>query len=104
MAKKSIKKIVKQYAQTLTEHGINFKHIYLFGSHAKNQEHKWSDIDVLVVAERFGKDYFDYKKNLWRLIRQVDSRIEPHACTAKDFREDATMAAYEAKKTGEKVV
>jgi len=52
--------------------------VYLFGSHAKGTANKDSDIDVALVVNRFDGDYFDVIPPIWRLIENIDFRIEPH--------------------------
>jgi len=61
----------------------SFEQLYLFGSHAKNLQREDSDIDVAVVVNHFEGDFFSTVPLLWRLTRQVDSRIEP-VLVAKD--------------------
>jgi predicted nucleotidyltransferase len=52
---------------------------YLFGSFAKGNPHKDSDIDVALVLKHWEGDYyFDVVVPVWRLCRDVDLRIEPH--------------------------
>ena len=52
--------------------------VYLFGSHAKGTANKDSDIDVALVVNHFDGNYFDVIPPIWRLIENVDFRIEPH--------------------------
>jgi predicted nucleotidyltransferase len=53
---------------------------WLFGSYAKNCAHKDSDIDVALVVNHLDDDYsiLHTEPILWKLRRQVDTRIEPH--------------------------
>ena len=104
MSKNEAKKIVRSYARALQEEHVPFRRMYLFGSQASGQTNRWSDIDVLVVADRFIGGHFLYKRKLWKATRRVDRRIEPHACTVKDFTHGDTLVAYEAKKHGERIV
>ena len=50
--------------------------MYLFGSMASGKMHKWSDVDLIVVANRFkGKGLLDRSPNLyisWNLDYPVD--------------------------------
>ena len=46
----------------------------------------------------------EYKQKLWRLTRKADTRIEPHACSLKDFENKLTPLAAIVKKSGLKVV
>lgn len=104
MSRAQAKKIVHSYARLLRQERVPFRHVYLFGSQAANRASEGSDIDVLVVADRFPRGYFQYKKNLWHVANFVDNAIEPHACTVNDFKAGETMVAAEAKKKGIKIV
>jgi predicted nucleotidyltransferase len=52
---------------------------WLFGSYAKNKAKKYSDIDIALVVNRLDDNYNCLESDpiLWRLTRQVDTRIEP---------------------------
>jgi predicted nucleotidyltransferase len=102
MSKNRAKKIVNLYAKILKKNQVSFFSIYLFGSYVNGQQNQWSDIDVLVVAEKLS-NYLNYKSQLWRLTRQVDTRIEPHICTLADFREGSVSTVFAAKKHGVKI-
>ena len=104
MQKNEVKKIVRTYAKKLRAEKVPFEHLYLFGSHAKEKTHRWSDIDVLVVTKNFPAGYMKYKNKLWGATIGLDTRIEPHACTVKDFKDEVTLTASETKKYGIKVV
>ena len=59
---------------------IPIEQFWLFGSYAKNNAHKDSDIDVALVVNHLDDNYsiLQTEPILWRLKRQVDFRIEPH--------------------------
>lgn len=65
--------------------------VFLFGSCAKGNPHKYSDIDVAVVLDDFA-DYFDTQVKLMYLTRSIDSRIEPHPFKLEDFNHDDPFA------------
>ncbi len=98
------KKIVKKYAEKLKKENYSFSAIYLFGSHAKGKAHKWSDIDVAVVSDKLRRDRDKNENSLWHIRREVDSAIEPHGFTIKDFEDINDPMVYEIKKTGIKIV
>lgn len=104
MSTPEVKKIVRAYAKTLHTHNVPFQSMYIFGSQVKGASKRWSDIDVLVVTNKFPGGYFAYKGKLWGLTTLVDTRIEPHACTVKEFKNAETMVAAETKKTGIKII
>ncbi len=46
MAERVIIEIIQRYIRTLEEHGILVSFVVLFGSQARGNTHKWSDIDL----------------------------------------------------------
>ncbi len=80
MVKKNIDpkilKIIKQYAKVVTKKWP-IDQVILFGSQAKGNTHKWSDIDLCLTSKQFGKDFFDEKWQLRCLTDQISTKIEP---------------------------
>jgi len=103
MSKVEAKKIVKEYAGKLREKNYPFSAVYLFGSYAKGKAHKWSDIDVAVVSDKMKRNRDKNRFLLWHIRREVDSMIEPHGFTVKDFEDECDPMVYEIKKTGIKI-
>lgn len=103
MSTNEVKNIVKNYARVLSASGFLFTNVYLFGSYATGRANKDSDIDVAVIVKNTN-NYFDKKMLLWKLAARADFRIEPTLIDAKDFKTCGTQMAFEAKKTGVKVV
>jgi predicted nucleotidyltransferase len=89
MVDQSIIKEIRQYLARVAEAGIPVASAVLFGSYARGEQRRESDIDILVLSPSFddGVD-FDTANELWRLTRYVDSRIEPHAVGVREFAED----------------
>ena len=104
MSKVNAKKIVKKYAEKLREKKYPFSAIYLFGSYAKGKAHKWSDIDIAVISDKLKRNKDENENLLWHIRREVDSMIEPHGFTVKDFQDNNDPMVYEIKKTGIKVI
>ena len=100
MSKVEAKKVVRKYAEKLKEENYPFHSVYLFGSFAKNKSHKWSDIDVAVVSDKLKRNKDENRFLLWNLRMDVDTRIEPHGFTVKDFENECDPLAYEIRKTG----
>ena len=78
--------------------GYPVKSAVIFGSYAKGRPHKWSDIDVCVVSDAFGKDYFDEMVKLKIIAIDVDVRIEPVPLTQKDLNYPLDTLASEIRK------
>lgn len=95
------KNIVRKYAQELRESKIPFLAIYLFGSFAKNQAKETSDIDVAIISKKKKTDKFIVQ--VGRPIWDIDTRIEPHIFSEKDFKTKATPLIEEIIETGIKV-
>lgn len=103
MSKTDAKKIVKKYTAALRKANYPFSAVYLFGSYAKGNSRKDSDIDVAVFSRELDRDLDKARFKLWHLTRDVDVRIEPHGFSIKDFKEDWQPMVHEVKKTGVRI-
>ncbi|MDR2206212.1 MAG: nucleotidyltransferase domain-containing protein [Flavobacteriaceae bacterium] len=58
---------------------IRIEQFWLYGSYAKNQAQKDSDIDIALVVNSLDDNYnfFETEPILWTLTRKIDTRIEP---------------------------
>jgi len=66
---------------------VPIEQFWLFGSYAKNNAHKDSDIDIALVVNHLDKNYsvLNTEPILWKLKRQIDFRIEPHVIVVKSL-------------------
>lgn len=103
MSRTEAQKIVKKYARALQEADFPFTAVYLFGSHARERAGRWSDIDVAVVSDALTRNTDEKRFRLWDIRLDVDTRIEPHGFTVKNFANDADPMAHEIRKTGIRV-
>jgi predicted nucleotidyltransferase len=94
---------VQKYLAAVQEAGVEIEFAVVFGSQARGEVHKWSDIDLLVVSPQFDSLHDRSAINLlWRLTARVDSRIEPIPCGSLQWREDDSSAIIEiARREGE---
>jgi predicted nucleotidyltransferase len=97
MVNKSIIKITKKFISEIPD-DINVKKVYLFGSYAKGNENKNSDIDIAIIIKDM-TNFFDIQMQLMRLRRKIDLRIEPHPINESDFT-NINPFAYEIEKSG----
>ena len=74
---------------------------YLFGSFAKGQPHKDSDIDIAFVVHEWTGGYEDTIVPMWSMRDEVDIRIEPHIV---DPDYDPAYFLPEIKRTGIELV
>ena len=106
MAKKAIpqkvKIAVKNYAKTLKKDGLPIKKVILYGSYAKGNARKWSDIDVCVISPAFRKkDALEY---LWlmKTRKDIEAMISPVGFAPKDFVDESQLV-WEIKTTGKEI-
>lgn len=97
---KLVKKIADKYVSEVVKSGIPVKSAYLFGSYAKGNPHKDSDIDICIVSKRFGKDYFEEALKLDAITNDIDSRIEAVPLNPRDLDDKYSTLASEIKKYG----
>jgi uncharacterized protein len=104
MPKSEIIDIVKKYANNLTEKGMPFDAVYLFGSQAKGTMREWSDIDIAVISPYLSKNYTEGRFKLWKFTKGIDLRIEPHGFAPEHWLDDMDPMVHEIKKTGVRIV
>ncbi len=45
--------MIKSFVEDCKKIGLDFKKVYLFDSYAREEANEWSDIDVLLVSDKF---------------------------------------------------
>lgn len=75
--KATVIKIANVYADAVKKEFSPFA-VILFGSYAKDEANKDSDIDIGVVFNGFTGDWLRTSSALWRLRRNISYDIEPH--------------------------
>lgn len=78
MDKEQVKKLVEEYAEVVKKNMIVNK-IVLYGSYARGDYRKDSDIDVAVIVPRdsISKNIIDDMAKLFKLRRNISTDIEP---------------------------
>ena len=78
MDKRKARKLVEEYAKIVVKNMIVNK-IILYGSYARGDYKKDSDIDVAVVVQRssLSKDILEDMAKLFKLRREISTDIEP---------------------------
>ena len=77
LTRKALMQLIRDFIATLRELGFSPERVVLFGSYAKGNPHKWSDVDVAVWDKNFyGEITTDYEIAVKAISRH--SLIELH--------------------------
>jgi uncharacterized protein len=95
--KGNINSYIRRYIREVSQI-IKIDSAFLFGSYARNQQHKYSDIDIALVSDDF-TDNPIYNRRILSSLSFKFHRIEFHPFTPGDFKKRDPLAE-EIKKTG----
>lgn len=85
--KRMIRKVINDYIECLRKNDIKLWRLYLYGSHVRDMNLKYSDIDIAVFLDKDDIDGFEDDALLMKLTRGIDLRLEPHSFARTDFDE-----------------
>lgn len=91
---------VKTFMKRMKEAGISYKKVILFGSYARGTARSWSDIDLCVISDEFGKDRHSERVRLMHIKDDETLDIEPHPYNTKDLANKWDPLASEIRKYG----
>lgn len=100
LTKKLVKNIADKYIGKVVNAGIPVSAAYIFGSYAKNNANVFSDIDICIISEKFGRDYFRESIILGNLANDVSYKIEAVPMNPNDMNDKYSTLATEIKKYG----
>ena len=89
---------VNDYIEVIKQH-YNLDAVYLFGSHAKGNTHKSSDVDLAIVSNDI-QNRHDDMVNLLVLAKDIEADIEPHPFKTEEFNENGSSFVHEILRTG----
>lgn len=91
---------VTKFAHEVKKTGLHLRKVILFGSYATNKQHKWSDIDVALVADEFcGVGFIDIDHFVRISIKKPYILIEPKTYPTSYFKKGDAFID-EIKRTG----
>ena len=96
MVESAIITAIREYMEALGKAGIHVRKSVLFGSYARGEADRWSDIDLIVIAPEFdaGKE-LELVEMMWQMRIMADNRIEPIACGEKEWETDERRPVLE---------
>ena len=90
MATSEVIELLKKYILLLNTEGISVYKAYLFGSYSTNTASEISDIDVLIVSDKFDETDDEAAGRIWRLTRNINTKIEPFLIGKNKFNDDSS--------------
>lgn len=96
---KEIQKIAKQYIDYLDDNDFFVQKAYLFGSYARGDFHKESDIDIAIISKKLVRNWDKNENYLWHIRRKINPLIEPIGFAPENFTIHDPLV-YEIKQTG----
>lgn len=88
MAQREIIELLKKYIILLNAEGVSVYKAFLFGSYSTNTANESSDIDVLIVSDKYNDSDDEIIGKIWKLTRKINSKIEPYLIGINKFRND----------------
>lgn len=96
-------KTVEEYLHLVKRSGVAVERGIIFGSFAKGNAKKDSDIDLCVVSPNFGKDPIAETALLKSLTWGIDPSIEVISYSPEDIAVEEDPLAYEIRKYGKEI-
>ena len=100
---KEIIEKVKKFIDLLENYNIRINQAILFGSYAKGNQDKWSDIDLAIVSDDFIGDRYNDINKLKEFIFSIDTDISPLPFRIDEFTID-NLFVKEIIQTGYRIV
>ena len=90
MATNEVIELLKKYILLLNTEGISVYKAYLFGSYSTNTASELSDIDVMIVSDKYDENDDEAAGRMWRLTRNINTKIEPLLIGMNKFNDDSS--------------
>ena len=101
MVDKAVLASVKKLIEILKQNDCRIKKVILYGSYADGSFREYSDIDIALISDDFGKDKVEEKILLLRLASHIDPRLEPVPLSTKTYENDTWIPlVYEIRNRG----
>ncbi|MCX6307564.1 MAG: nucleotidyltransferase domain-containing protein [Bacteroidia bacterium] len=90
MARSEIIELLRKYVMLLNIEGVSVNRAFLFGSYSTDTATESSDIDVMIVSDKYDENDDMIIGKIWKLTRKINTKIEPFFIGDRKFREDNT--------------
>jgi len=99
MASREVIELLRKYITLLNAEGISVNRAFLFGSYSNDTASDSSDIDVLIVSDKYDETDDVAAGKIWKLTRKINTKIEPFLIGIKKFRDDESSPLVSLIKT-----
>ncbi len=82
--KESLMKMLKEFKLEANK-DLSIKRMFLFGSRAGNSPHRWSDVDLVIVSDRFRKLRFRERATKMYDYWNIDYPVDFLCYTPEEF-------------------
>lgn len=77
MARSEIIELLRKYVMLLNIEGVSVNRAFLFGSYSTDTATDSSDIDVMIVSDKYDENDDVIIGKIWKLTRKINTKIEP---------------------------
>ncbi len=88
MVKREVIELLRKYVILLNSEGISVYRAFLFGSYSNDTASESSDIDVMIVSDKYDESDDEVAGKIWNMTRKIDTKIEPFLIGIKKFWDD----------------
>lgn len=88
MVRSEIIELLRKYVMLLNLEGVSVNKAFLFGSYSTDTASESSDIDVMIVSDKYDENDDMIIGKIWKLTRKINTKIEPFFIGDRKFRED----------------
>jgi predicted nucleotidyltransferase len=92
MARSEVIELLKKYILLLNSEGISVNKAFLFGSYSTDTASETSDIDVMIVSDKYDENDDFVIGKIWNLTRKISTKIEPFLVSNRKFNEDISSS------------
>ena len=88
MPQEKIIRLIQKYVALLNDEGLSVRKAFLFGSYASGLATRDSDIDVMIVSDKYDGTDDRAAGKMWQLTKRVHTGIEPFLIGMDKFMND----------------
>ncbi len=94
MVPKKIRNVIDRFKRELKKARLPVARVYLFGSYARNEALKDSDIDVCLVSPSFSRNKERYRKTAVVIAYNVDPRLQIVLAAPRDIKANSLSPLF----------